>query len=76
MGALSVVMSGWVMNRERKDRALCLRPVYMRSLANLPLLETLYEARVGLDAGPILLHKGKRELVRHAMIFDEICDDD
>ena len=62
MGALSVNGEG-VMNRERKDRILCLRPVYMRSLANLPFLETLYEARVGLDAGPVLLHKGKCELV-------------
>jgi len=42
---------------------LCLRPVYMRSLFGLPLLETLYKAGVGLDAGPVLLYEGKRELV-------------
>jgi len=41
----------------------CLRPVYMRSLFDLPFLEALYEARVGLDAGPVFLYKGKRELV-------------
>lgn len=48
----------------------------MRSLPDLPFLETLYEARIGLDAGPVPLHKGKRELVRHAMVFDKIGDDD
>jgi len=42
---------------------LCLRPAYMRSLLDLPFLEALYETRVGFDAGPVLLHKGKRELV-------------
>ena len=60
----------------RKDHLLCLRPIYTRSLSDLPLFETFHEARVGLDAGPILFHKGKRELVCHAMIFDEIGDDD
>jgi len=46
-----------------KEHILCLRPVYMRSLFDLPLLEALYEARVGFDAGPVSLYKGKRELV-------------
>ena len=50
-------------DREWKDHVLCLRPVYMRSLSDLPFLETLYEAGVGLDAGPVLLDKGKREFV-------------
>ena len=35
----------------------------MRSLFDLPFLEALYETGVGFDAGPVLLHKGKRELV-------------
>jgi hypothetical protein len=48
---------------ERKNHVLCLRPVYMRSLSELPFLETFHEARVGLNAGPVLFHKGKRKLV-------------
>jgi len=40
-----------------------LGPGYMRSLSDLPLLKTLYEARVGLDAGPVPLYKGERVLV-------------
>ena len=47
----------------------------MGSLPDLPFLEALYETRVGFDAGPVLLDKGKRELVRHAVVFDEIGDD-
>ena len=35
----------------------------MRSLSDLPFLETFHEARVGLDAGPVLFHKGKCELI-------------
>ena len=49
--------------RGRKEYILCLRPVYMRSLFNLPFLETLYKSRVGFDAGPVLLYKGKREFI-------------
>ena len=60
----------------RKDHLLCLRPIYTRSLSGLPLLETFHEARVRLDAGPVPFHKGKRKLVCHAMVFDEIGDDD
>jgi len=48
----------------------------MRSLFDLPFLEALYEARVWFDAGPVLLYKRERKLVRHAMAFDEIGDDD
>jgi len=48
---------------ERKDHVLCLRPVYMRPLSDLPFLETPDEARVGLDAGPVSLHEGKGKLV-------------
>ena len=56
---------GEVVGRRRgtKDHVLGLGPVYMRSLSDLPFFETLYKARVGLDAGSVLLHKGKRELV-------------
>ena len=46
-----------------KGDILGLGPGYMRSLSNLPLLETLYEARVGLYAGAIILYKGKRILI-------------
>jgi len=55
---------------------LCLGPAYMRSLFDLPFLEAFHKARVGLDAGPVFFYKGERELVRHAMVFDEIGDDD
>jgi len=48
----------------------------MRSLSDLPFLEALYEARVRPYASPVPLHKGKRVLVRHAIFFDEVCDDD
>ena len=48
----------------------------MRSLFDLPFLEALYEARVWFDAGPVLLHKRERILVRHSVVFDEIGDDD
>ena len=61
---------------ERKDHLLCLRPVYTRSLSGFPFLETFHEARVGLDTGSVPLHKGKRELVCHPMVFYEIGDDD
>jgi len=50
-------------DEERKYHLLCLRPVYMRSLSDLPFLETFHETRVGLDAGPVPFHKGKCELV-------------
>ena len=48
----------------------------MRSPSDLPFLETLYEARVGVYAGPVPLHERKRVLVRHVIIFDEVCDYD
>ena len=59
-----------------KGHILGLGPGYMRSLSDLPFLETLYEARVGVYAGPVPLYKGKCELVRHAIFFDEVCDYD
>lgn len=60
----------------RNGYILGLRPGYMRSLSDLPLLEALYKARVGLYAGPVLLYKGERKLIRHAVFFDEVCDYD
>lgn len=62
--ALGVCMRGeWGEDGGEREHALCLGSVYMWPLFDLPLLETLFETGVGFDAGPVSLHKGKRELV-------------